>query len=144
MSRRVLVLALFSLIMLSACNSKPYNLDAAIERGDIVDVHGNVKNSERLEEFYQNTLNNNKDKIRIIQLTIEGDPIFNDLEYDGKEIIYRYDNSEDKFGKSDVRTTTCKSLITSKIQTGNEYRLEGCYGNNKEIGDRFMIAVSRQ
>jgi hypothetical protein len=139
MSSRMLVLAL--ILILSACSSKPYDYDTAIDHGDIVDLHGNLKNIERLEEFYQNLLLKNKDKIRITRFTIEGDPIFNDLEFDGNEIKYNYDNSKDKFGKTNKRSTTCKSLKITKIENGIEYSLEGCYGKNKEIGENFKFLV---
>jgi NhaP-type Na+/H+ and K+/H+ antiporter len=136
------VLLLF--FILSACSSKTYNYETAIENGDIVDLHGNVKNAERLEKFYENISLTIKDKIRITQFTIEGDPLFNDFQYNGKEIKYIYDNSKDTHGKANKRATACKSLINRKTNQGVEYTLEGCYGKNKEIGQNFKFIIRTQ
>ncbi|SFB61701.1 protein of unknown function [Cohnella sp. OV330] len=144
MRRRMTILAFASFVLLSACSSKPYSIEKASERGDVVDEHGEVKNAERLDTFYRNTLAKKKDKVRVTQLTTEGDPIFNDLEFNGKEIKYKYDNSEDKFGKPNIRKTTCKALVRSQAGAAMQYKLEGCYGANKEYGNRFMIAVDQE
>lgn len=141
MSYRMLMLALSLTTILSACNSKPYNSDTAIKNGDIVNLHGNIKNSERLEEFHQNNLLGSEDKIRITQFTIEGDPIFYDLDFNGEVISFRYDNSKDKFGTTSIRLTTCRTLTKTNTQNGYEYGLEGCYGQNEEIGNNFKFEV---
>lgn len=144
MRKRMKILALASFVLLSACSSKPYSIETASERGDVVDEHGKVKNADRLDTFYRNTLAKKKDKIRVAHLTTEGDPIFNDLEFNGKEIKYKYDNSEDKFGNPDIRKTTCKAFVRSQAGAVMEYKLEGCYGANKEYGNRFVIAVNQE
>ncbi|MFC5472286.1 DUF4362 domain-containing protein [Cohnella suwonensis] len=145
MRSRIIVLALFSIIYLSGCgNSKPYNYETAVDHGDIVDLHGKITNTKRLEEFNQNILQNNKDKIRITRITIEGDPLFFDFHFNGKEIKFRYDNSKDKYGTSNIRSTACKSLITRKSERGIEYSLNGCYGKNEEIGNNFKFEVINQ
>jgi hypothetical protein len=141
---RIFLSVLLLFFILSACSSKSYNYETAIENGDIVDLHGDVKNAERLEKFYENLSLTIKDKIRITQFTIEGDPLFNDFEYNGKEIKFTYDNSKDKHGTPNKRTTTCKSLINTKMDNGIVYTLDGCYGKNKEIGQNFKYLIERK
>jgi hypothetical protein len=142
MKYRILLLALILITFLSACNSRPSVNDPEVNIDDTIeDMHGKVKNAERLEKFYQNTLYGKKDNISIIRYTTEGDPIFHDLGFDGNEIKYTYDNSKDKFGEPDIKSAFCKSLLTSMMENGNEYSLQGCYGNNKEIGQRFKFLI---
>jgi hypothetical protein len=123
---------------LTSCNSK-YDYNTAVKNDDIVDLHGKVTNVDRLNEIIKNIELEHKDKIRITQFTIEGDPIFFNLDYNGIEIKYKYDNSKDKHGGSNIQSTYCKSLIQLKYDTGVELKLNGCYGNNKEIGEAFRF-----
>lgn len=41
-----------------------------------------------------------RNKVRIVNYTDEGDPIFQTLDYDGININYLFDDSNDKFGGS--------------------------------------------
>jgi hypothetical protein len=125
-------------IISTSCNTK-YDYNTAVKNDDIVDLHGKVTNVDRLNEFIKNIELEHKDKIRITQFTIEGDPIFYNLDYNGKDIKYKYDNSKDKHGASNIQSTHCKSLIQSKDETRVELKLIGCYGNNKEIGEAFKF-----
>jgi hypothetical protein len=141
MKNRMILSVLLLFFIISACSSRSYNYETAIKNGDVVDLHGKVNNAERLEKFYGNISLTIKDKIRITQFTIEGDPLFYDFEYNGKEIKYTYDNSYDKHGKSNKETTTCKSLINTKMDNGTQHTLTGCYGKNKEIGQNFKFLI---
>lgn len=79
-------------------NETPYTIEEALNNGDIVNVHGNITNYEKLEAFMENINNKIEDNIKIVQYTIEGDPIIIELKYDGKDLSYKYDNTRDKFG----------------------------------------------
>ncbi len=135
------IIILLLVIVVSACGSEPYSYDTAMENGDVVDLHGNVKNAERLEAFYQNSLTKTEDKIRITRFMIEGDPIFYDLVFNGAEVQFKYDNSKDKHGTTNIRTASCKTLTFNTVENGKEYELQGCYGKNKELGDGFKFEV---
>ncbi len=107
------------IVVLSSCNSV-YDYDTAIKNGDIVDLHGNIKNIDRLDEFNVNISSKKRDKVRITRFTTEGDPIFYDLNYNGKDIKLNYDNSKDKHGAKDRRSTNCRSLkLIDKKQISN-------------------------
>lgn len=127
--------------ILTACS---YDYTTAEERGDIVDLHGKITNEERLDEFIMKIEANKKDKIRITRYTIEGDPLFHDFSYDGKKINYKYDNSKDKYGSSDVRSTKCDSFIKNETNLIKEFLLEGCSGKNAEIGEHFRFEISSE
>jgi hypothetical protein len=143
---RYIFCVLTLIALLSACISKPYNYETAISNGDIVDLHGRVENVDRLEKFNENISRTIKDEIRITRFTIEGDPLFYDFEYNGKELQYTFDNSKDKHGKPTKRKATCESLKQTQIDLGIEYTLKGCKGKNKEFGDsfKFMITTPNQ
>ena len=79
-------------------NEDKYTVEEAIENGDIVNVHGDITNYKKLEEFILNINNKIEDEIRIVEYTIEGDPIIMELKYHSKDLIYKYDNTRDKFG----------------------------------------------
>lgn len=114
-----------SFIMLIACshNDGAYNSEEAIEQGDVVYQNG-FKNIERLEAFIENMEKKKVDSVRITAYTHEGDPIFQDLHYNGKAIEYRYDNSFDQFAGEEkgVKTDICNTII----KKDQEYVLSGC------------------
>jgi hypothetical protein len=126
--------------MLFSC-SRSYDPDEAIDRGDIVDLHGRVTNAEILDSFIVNIQDKKEDKIRITQYTIEGDPIYYNFTFDGRTIKYKYDNSNDKFGSRDVRSTICKKFTKSNEGKMIEYKLEECSGENAEVGAHFSFKI---
>ncbi|MGE7978545.1 DUF4362 domain-containing protein [Psychrobacillus sp. NPDC093200] len=68
----------------------------------------------------------NKDNIRIVTYTTEGDPILRDLAYDGNVIISKLDTRRDHFGAGSLKTTSCTS-----------YELEGC----QEEYDKNVLVI---
>lgn len=121
---------------------RPYRPEVAIENGDVVDIHGKISNLDKFDNFIKHIRSGDKDKIRITSYTIEGDPIFYNLSYDGNQIQYNYDNSQDAFGGSDkgVQSTSCSSIEKKDVENGVEYDLNGC---SSEVGDTFYFRVSK-
>ncbi|MFD2333612.1 DUF4362 domain-containing protein [Cohnella sp. GCM10020058] len=120
--------------------SDPYNPDQAAENGDVVDVHGKKYNLDKWKLFLANIETGVANQVRITQYTIEGDPIFSELVYDGGEAItYTYDNSMDKFGSDAGRpSTVCRGIELEKNEErGDHYKLTGCDG---DIGNRFWFS----
>ncbi|WP_208914034.1 DUF4362 domain-containing protein [Paenibacillus uliginis] len=66
-------------------------------------------NVDKLEKFYDDYLNKTSSRVALARYTDEGDPIYIDLEFNGEEILYTYDNSWDGFGGQNkgVQKTTC-------------------------------------
>ncbi|MBW4081514.1 DUF4362 domain-containing protein [Paenibacillus sp. S150] len=136
-------------VLLASCSSPSYGPGEAAKRGDIVDHYGNFTNLERLDTFLENVQKQNKDRVRVTQYTIEGDPIFHNLTYDGTDIKYKFDNSQDAFGRTEIRTSTCKGIDKADNSTvyGSrkiemvEYSLVDCSGANSELAEAFRVAV---
>ncbi|MCR8842342.1 DUF4362 domain-containing protein [Paenibacillus sp. SC116] len=118
--------------------SRPYNSEQAIQNGDVVNVHGQLSNMDKWHQFLKNIEANKADKVRITQYTIEGDPIFYELIYNGESIHYTFDNSMDAYGSNQGRpSTTCKGMGTKKNEQGNEYYiLKDC---DNETGKTFWF-----
>jgi len=155
MNKSVIVLMLAS-VVLSACGhsngraghvkesafpevTKPYRSEQAIQNGDVVNLHGKYSNMEKWHRFLKNVEQNKEDKVRITQYTIEGDPIFYELVFDGKVIHYTYDNSMDAYGSDSGRpSTSCTGMGSKKAEQGQDfYALTGC---DSDTGDTFWFA----
>lgn len=109
--------------------SDPYGADQAAANGDIVNVHGKMYNLDKWKLFLENLDKGVPNQVRITQYTIEGDPIFYELVYDGAEAItYTYDNSRDGFGSDAGRpSTVCRGIELEKNkELGSHYKLTGC------------------
>jgi hypothetical protein len=128
-------------IILVSCS---YTSENAIQLGDIVDLHGNVSNIERLDEFVSNVNSVRKDEVRITRYTTEGDPIFYDLKFDGDTITYTYDPTQDSFGRGKKISTTCMVIIRNEGDDLVEYTLDNCFGENEELGNNFRFGVNKE
>ncbi len=119
----------------------PYPSEEAIGNGDVVDAMGEIFNSDQFVEFTENFEAGVKDGIRITSYTIEGDPIFYNLNTDGNKINYTYDNSQDGYAGSDkgVTSTTCGDITSKNIDQGTEYRLDDC--SSSDIGRTFYFTI---
>ena len=133
------ITCLFVISVTGCSENEAYGSEEAIKRGDIV-YQSEVINLERFEQFLSNLSNNEEDKIRVTGYTHEGDPIYQDLEFDGKVIQYRYDNSNDEFAGNDrgVQTDVCTKIVKKENEQGEvEYLISGCSKNQ----DHFLIRV---
>jgi hypothetical protein len=121
---------------------KPYNSETAKENGDVVNIHGKISNLDKFENFIKNVESGIKDKIRITIYTVEGDPIFYNLNYDGNQIQYTFDNSQDGDRGSDIgiNSASCSDIGTKNTENGVEYHLSGC---SSEVGNTFNFLVSK-
>ncbi|WHY66813.1 DUF4362 domain-containing protein [Neobacillus sp. SuZ13] len=117
---------------------KPYRSEEAIKNGDIVNAHGKISNLEKFNLFIEHVNKGVKDKVRITSYTIEGDPIFYNLDYNGKEIKYTYDASQDSYGASGKQSATCSDIVSSNNENGVEYHLSKC---SSDVGNTFNFQV---
>lgn len=105
-----------------------YPPQAAIQQGDVVDLHGNITNSDKLERFISNFKKGQKDFVRITKYTIEGDPVLYELSFNGKSIVYTVDNTRDHFagnGKGE-KTFQCSTIGKEQEQKFTDYYLSDC------------------
>ena len=122
--------------------AQPYPPQEAVENGDIVvNVEGETMNYKRFEAFLTSVRTGEKDEIRITNYTVEGAPIFYNLQFNGEKILYTFDNTEDGYAGSGrgKRSTTCSEM--NKVTTGerSEYRLRECDSN--EIAGTFHLSA---
>ena len=75
-----------------------YDVEEAMENGDVIGLNGYNGNMSELHDFISNVNNSVVDSVRIVSYTFEGDAIITDLVYDGEKINYICDNSRDKWG----------------------------------------------
>ncbi|XID91244.1 DUF4362 domain-containing protein [Paenibacillaceae bacterium WGS1546] len=102
--------------------SIPYDSAKAIANGDVVNVHGNFSNADQLTRFFSQVREGVDSEVHIVSYTKEGDPIFEDLLFDGVAIRYTYDNTMDDFGVPVRSTDYCKNVD----QEGSKYILSKC------------------
>lgn len=100
----------------------PYTSEQAESNGDVVNVHGKIINSANWTRFLEKMEQGTPSDVQITSYTIEGDPIFQDLYFDGQAIRYTYDNTMDHFGSPSRLTTYCKNLE----QEEGRYTLSKC------------------
>ncbi|MNO20777.1 hypothetical protein D3C76_105350 [compost metagenome] len=115
--------------------SEPYSSQEAIRRGDVVFLD-KVYNLEGFDDFIASLESKNVDSIRVTSYTDEGDPIFKDLQFDGKAISYTYDDSNDNFGGSNkgIRTDSCSKVVSNENEQGEiDYTVSGCAKNDPEM-----------
>ncbi|MGM0828778.1 MAG: DUF4362 domain-containing protein [Bacillota bacterium] len=105
---------------------------------DVVNIHGNIENMERFEEFYKNVGDDVEDRIRIVSYTEEGDPILHDLEYDGNVLYSVRDSRRDTFGSGEIVEMSCENIeYVQKGETAdNLYMLTDC---NRKDADNSVL-----
>lgn len=108
--------------MISAL-SLGYTSERAAANGDVVDLHEKVLGAERLERFADNLKNGVADIVHVTSYTVEGAPIFSDLNFDGTYLRFTYDTTMDGYGGSPSRASTfCEGLS----EADGRYELTGC------------------
>jgi hypothetical protein len=142
MKRYLLILLLLSIALGTiGCSNGAYNSKEAIKRGDIVN-RDEVANLEKFENFLTNLSNKKEDTIRVTGYTHEGDPIFKDLQFDGKVIQYTYDDSYDEHGGKDkgIEKDVCTEIIKKENDQGKfEFYVSGCSKGT----DNFLLSVEK-
>ncbi len=106
-----------------------YTREAALENGDVVITHGETRNIEKLEDFINKTSFGMAAMVRVVQYTVEGDPIITDYIYNengGGYFKYRHDNSRDKFGGPNTGIT--ETIYSYLITDGEALYLSNCAG----------------
>ncbi|MDQ6423230.1 DUF4362 domain-containing protein [Paenibacillus sp. LHD-117] len=106
-----------------------YDSEQAKANGDVVgEPTGEYANAEEWETFVSNVEGGKHDDVQVVQYTIEGGPIFYNLNFAGDTIRFRYDNTHDAFGVPDKRVDFCESIEKAGTERGTEYKLAGCGG----------------
>ncbi|MBD8035911.1 DUF4362 domain-containing protein [Solibacillus sp. A46] len=95
----------------------------------VIDRHGQIENEELFEQFLKDIEANNETLLELTRYTIEGDPIYWTIEYDGQHFAIEIDNREDAFGSKTVENYQCTKL--DEVVTGSliDYNFTGCDGD---------------
>lgn len=135
MKRYIFIIILVAISIIGCSKSEVFGSDEAIKRGDVV-YRNEVVNLERFEKFLINLSNKKANTMRVTGYTHEGNPIFQDLRFDGEIIHYTYNNSNDKYAEKDKgkETDVCKEIIAKENTQGEiEYLISGCSKNLEHI-----------
>jgi len=111
-----------------------YGADQAAANGDLVNAHGIVSNRDKWETFKSNVEAGIPAELQVVQYTIEGDPIFDNLSFDGKTIMHKHDTTHDAYGTPRTSFDFCRSIKENKKDNGTEYLLGSCGEGNGENG----------
>lgn len=136
------IIMLILILTIIGCSKKEngkYSYEEAMKKGDFV-FQSDVENFDRFEQFKSNLSNQKADTIRITGYTTEGDPIFHDLQFDGKVIHYTYNNTYDTYGgEQGIKKEVCKELNQEESDDLVEFVLDGCTDGEK----RYLFNVEK-
>ncbi|MBT2688477.1 DUF4362 domain-containing protein [Bacillus sp. ISL-47] len=127
---------LFSAILIAGC-SKANSVDPPADKydpkpKDVIHSHGSMEHLEELDRFIEQFNKQKRAKVRIVQYTIEGDPIMTDLDYDGEIIHYLHDTTRDQYGSGSLTEKNCENITKTETNTETYYNLS-CSGTQEEI-----------
>lgn len=101
--------------------------------GTVVEDTGlEMKNWDAFLAFYDNVLHSRPDHVQIINLTVEGHPIYYVAEYDGSHIKLSVDTSHDPYGSPRVETDLCEGIQKEELENGYSYSLTACRGPSSQ------------
>ncbi|ARO61576.1 Uncharacterized protein B5E38_4122 [Bacillus cereus] len=132
-------LFLFSLV---ACSPSSTTID---KKNDVIVKGVGTSNLDKFEQFVMNVDQGEVDKIRIVQYTDEGDPVFQTLEHSGKDILYVLDSRQDKFAgdHKGLHKDSCKSIVKEQRESESTYRLTDCTNEDGRNG-YDLVYVSKK
>lgn len=87
-------------------NEAIYKVELAEKNNDVIYNMGDIKNIEKLDDFFKNLGNGESKKIRIAIYTIKDEPVLYDLNTNGHIIMCRADNTRIKGSDKKVREYT--------------------------------------
>ncbi|OWA37651.1 hypothetical protein B9G55_06260 [Saccharibacillus sp. O16] len=118
-----------------------YSLERAVENGDVVDRVGGLVNEDIWQAFREKVDSGSSASVQVVDYTIEGDPVFHNLDYDGSVIHYQYDNTHDAFGTAGRRMDICKKLVERPMEEapGTKIGLEECSGEKGGRNQWFIL-----
>lgn len=109
--------------------------ETKLENNIIVVEWDQVENGERIEKFLSNFENLQNDSIEIHSSTIEGDPIYYFVSFDGNKIRLSIDNSEDSYAGS--KNGAEEKVFDKIVYDSNGYTLK-----NETDDDEFILVPS--
>ncbi|MFE6137673.1 DUF4362 domain-containing protein [Bacillus sp. NPDC057893] len=132
-------LFLFSLVACAQPNS------AIDKKNDVVAKGAEISNLDKFEKFVWNVEQGKVDKIRIVQFTHEGDPIFQTLEHSGTDILHVLDNRKDQFAGDykGLHEDSCKRIVKEQRELETTYRLIDFTNENGRNGHDLLYVPKK-
>lgn len=94
-----------------------YDFAKMVEDKCYIVMNGNtIYNVSQMENFVKNVKNSIADEIRIVQYTIEGEPIITDVEYTKEKFIIKHDSRRDHWSAEKDRIITTKEYDADKFE----------------------------
>ncbi|WP_271750050.1 immunoglobulin-like domain-containing protein [Cohnella sp. JJ-181] len=129
------LIPLMALALTAACDGEAntdWRPDAAIARGDVVNVYGRISNPGALSAFSASVGEHRAAIVRIVEYDAERNPILTTAEYDGQQIRWARGSVDD--GDGSWRTTTdCAGMENRSGAVADTYVLTGCGGAEMEL-----------
>jgi ribosome assembly protein YihI (activator of Der GTPase) len=148
MLKKSFLLTILSLLLLTACGtnsssvSKKPGTRNTLEDHKVINMHGNVENIERLDLFVDKVKTGENDEIEITHYTIEGDPIYDKINFDGEQLTITHDNTEDEYGSKEIMTYTCENMTRKESETALTYTLMDCQIPDGDKGNHEIITIN--
>ncbi|WP_409296845.1 DUF4362 domain-containing protein [Peribacillus sp. SCS-26] len=124
-----IALTAFLFLFLSGCADSA----SKVKENDVKASINRFENISSLDHFYANVQDGKEGDIRVVRYTLEGDPIFHHVDFDGKGIKLSIDSREDRYGGGTVEKFSCKKAVHTESYTRTEYSLAGCGSGQKEM-----------
>lgn len=130
-------LLLMLIISLIGCSENSSSSDGkgvqpiveGVDDVDVLNTYGGIEGFERMQDFYEKLQKGIASTLRIVQFTIEGDPIVTDLTYDGDTIEIKEDYTRDAYGSGEITSYSCSNMIEESTSTTQSYSLMDCNGD---------------
>ena len=117
---------------LNAEFAKPFKellLTKTNDKKQVIERLGQLENEELFEQFLKDIEAHNETILEMTRYTIEGDPIYWSIEYDGEQFAIEIDNREDAFGSKTVENYQCTKLDEAVTGSLIDYNFTDCDGD---------------
>lgn len=105
---------------------------ASIMKKEMIEMHGKITNGEAIASFMESVVSKKQDALRLTRYTTEGDPIYYELSYNGADITFTIDNSNDAYAGSGKgpKQVICAEMEKKETDSLSKYVLTGCSGES--------------
>lgn len=109
-----------------------------------------VYNVSKFEKFMKDVESNVPSEVRVVQWTVEGEPVITDLEYTKEKFIIKHDNRRDHFSIEKDRVISIEEYDTSKYKLIKENSGQNVTAkteemiylkSNENIGDNIYLCT---
>lgn len=121
LSLAVVVILLFLYAFSASGLPRVYTLDMALKNKDYVSLYGTVYNASTFDAFFHSVQHGMDARVRIVEFTVEGDPIITSVAYKEGRLTVTRDTTRDRFGAPTVTRTDYQNLLLYRAADGWEY-----------------------